>query len=304
MKLAVIVILPLLPFLIAGQNVPINKLLIDTMLLNEDHGSVEILQSYFSEDFQFITNYSKDSGCMGNGTGFIQWLEKVVQCSKQAFEQKARNTMISIAEEELVSMMGYGLAKWNRGEFMWIQAPHKVVPFAISTFYQLKNNKIDKVWLTMDMVHLMYESSCMALPLNWNPLKQGLIMPPSAMDGLPAPVSFNVIPGHSEVAKTIVWQAMNHDLLLGPEAFMLWRNDMKWYGSYGFGLANDFVEYSYFFTRALGLAFTDRHLDIDVLICEGSYCGAQGRLLGNFSGNFLGNHEIYALYLLLKVSMV
>lgn len=81
---------------------------------------------------------------------------------------------------------------------------------------------------------------------------------------------------------------MKHDLLEGPESSPLWKTDMTWYGSYGFGLAENSDEYSKFFTGALNSAFSDRELELDLLVCEGSFCGATGYLIGNFTGPFLG----------------
>ncbi len=167
--------------------------------------------------------------------------------------------------------------------------------YASSTFYEVTNGKIAKIWMIFDLVHLLYEASCDALPFNWNPLRHGWVRSPSGMDGLPAPVSFAINPDDSAKAKVIAWQALHHDLLVGPVAFTLWRDDMKWYGSYGFGLSNDFVEYSYFLTRALSLAFTQRFLQIDMFVCEGQYCAAHGNLVGNFSGKFLGENPSYKM---------
>ena len=84
---------------------------------------------------------------------------------------------------------------------------------------------------------------------------------------------------------------MEHDLLHGPKASPYWRNDMVWYGSYGFGMAEGYEEYSYFFVEALGKAFTNRELEVMLLVCEGNYCGAIGYLHGDFTGHFLGNFQ-------------
>lgn len=84
-------------------------------------------------------------------------------------------------------------------------------------------------------------------------------------------------------------RALEHDLLHGPEACRYWKNSMVWYGSYGFGMARGKEEYSFFFVRALNKAFQSRELQLDLMVCEGNYCGAHGYLIGNFTGIFLGN---------------
>ena len=43
--------------------------------------------------------------------------------------------------------------------------------------------------MVLDSVHLMYEAGYDVLPNNLNPLKQGWVRPPNAMDGIPAPLS-------------------------------------------------------------------------------------------------------------------
>merc|ERR1711936_1063471 len=42
------------------------------------------------------------------------------------------------------------------------------------------------------------------------------------------------------------------------------------------------------FISAVRRAFSQRELQIDILTCEGTYCGAHGYLHGNNTGDFLG----------------
>ena len=81
---------------------------------------------------------------------------------------------------------------------------------------------------------------------------------------------------------------MRHDLLEGPRASPLWMDDMVWYGSHGFGMAENAKDYSLYFVKAIHAAFTDRKLELDLIVCEGKICGAHGYLVGNFTGTFLG----------------
>ena len=60
------------------------------------------------------------------------------------------------------------------------------------------------------------------------------------------------------------------------------------YGPVGFGLANNKLEYETFFLKPFRTAFTNRQIEIDVLTCEGSYCGAHGYLYAKHTGEFLG----------------
>ena len=91
---------------------------------------------------------------------------------------------------------------------------------------------------------------------------------------------------------------MYFDLISGEShPSPLWRNDMTWYGSHGFGVAENRRDYYKYFVYALNTAFTDRKIDLDLMVCEGTICGAHGYLVGNFTGPFLG--EICFTFLVL-----
>lgn len=53
-------------------------------------------------------------------------------------------------------------------------------------------------------------------------------------------------------------------------------------------MSTDYDEYSQFFVKALSTALSDRQLELDLLVCEGAFCGAHGYLVGNFTGTWLG----------------
>ena len=80
----------------------------------------------------------------------------------------------------------------------------------------------------------------------------------------------------------------------------LWRNDMTWYGSHGFGVAENIDDYYKYFIFAINTAFTDRKIDLDLMVCEGTICGAHGYLVGNFTGPFLGKTFFTFLVLFAK----
>jgi len=67
-----------------------------------------------------------------------------------------------------------------------------------------------------------------------------------------------------------------------------WEESMTWYGSTGLGMATSKEEYYQYILKPWRTAFTDRHVDIEVLTCEGAYCGVSGWLSGTHSGEWLG----------------
>merc|ERR1719424_1961847 len=67
-----------------------------------------------------------------------------------------------------------------------------------------------------------------------------------------------------------------------------WADDMIWYGPVGIGFAQSKTEYREEFNEMLQRAFSDIKVTIDVLSCEGHFCGAHGHIHGNHVGEFLG----------------
>ena len=61
-------------------------------------------------------------------------------------------------------------------------------------------------WMILDSVHLLYEAGFDVLPNNINPLKQGWVRPPNAMDGIPAPLSITVNPEDTIISKVSIFE--------------------------------------------------------------------------------------------------
>jgi len=247
-----------------------------------------LMAQYFTEDMIYDTNYFDGTNeFMGNGTGILSWWDREHIPINEAFDNQTFNQMIFAAEEDFATTTTYAIAPWDKGPFCGVPAPNKVVRYRIFDFYIMRDDKIWYNWMILDCIHLLYQAGYEVLPNNLTPLKQGESRVPNAMDGLPAPWSRSVNPEDSIIAKAIAQQVLEHDLLR-DRASPYWRNDMVWYGSYGFGMAENYEEYSYFFVEALSKAFTNRELEVMLLVCEGNYCGAIGYLHGDFTGEFLG----------------
>ena len=63
--------------------------------------------------------------------------------------------------------------------------------------------------MILDTVHLLYEAGFDVLPNNINPLKQGWVRPPNAMDGIPAPLSITVNPEDTIISKVSIYVGTN-----------------------------------------------------------------------------------------------
>ena len=82
---------------------------------------------------------------------------------------------------------------------------------------------------------------------------------------------------------------MYFDLLSGEYGpSQLWRKDMTWYGCHGFGVAENIRDYFKYFVYPINTAFANKRIELDLIVCEGTICGAHGYLVGNFVRPILG----------------
>jgi predicted ester cyclase len=250
----------------------------------------EIFTKYFTQDMIYDTNYFDGTNHqLGNGTGIRSWYDREHIPINMAFDNQTFNQIIFAADDETATTTTYTVSPWTKGPFLGVDPPQKIVRYRIFDFYRMKNGMIWYNWMILDTVHLLYEAGFDVLPNNINPLKQGWVRPPNSMDGIPAPLSITVNPEDTIISKKLALEAMYFDLTSGEShPSPLWRNDMTWYGSHGFGVAENIDDYYKYFIFAINTAFTDRKIDLDLMVCEGTICGAHGYLVGNFTGPFLG----------------
>ena len=248
------------------------------------------MSQYFTEDMVYDTNYFDGTNqLLGNGTGLLSWYQREHIPMNEAFDNQTFNQMIFAADSKFATTTTYAVTPWTKGPFIGVDSPNITVRYRIFDFYRLKNDKIEYNWMVLDAVHLLYQAGYDVLPNNPCPLKQGWVRPPKAMDGFPAPISALVDPSDTALSKVIAREAMKNDLLsTSGKASNYWRDDMIFYGAHGLGVCESLADYQQYFMEKLSQAFTNRSIDLDVLICEGGYCGAHGYLNGIFAGPFLG----------------
>jgi len=247
----------------------------------------KIMEEYFTEDMIYDTNWSPDE-TMNNSTGIQEWWDNEHIPYNMAFDNATFNQMIFAAEETTATTTTYANVQW-KGPFCTVQPSSNMMPatMRIFDFYLMRGDHIFYNWMMIDTVDLMLQAGTRALPKS--PLREGFVRPPNSMDGIPAPISRLSRMEDAAIAKNIVRQVIEHDLI-GEElnSSSYWTEDMTWYGPVGFGMATNKKEYEDVFITAIRNAFTERELEIDILTCEGTYCGANGWLHGINSGDFLG----------------
>jgi hypothetical protein len=112
--------------------------------------------------------------------------------------------------------------------------------------------------------------------------------PPTGMDGFPAPLSILYSP-HDAAASEAVWtRALHLDFDLANLDAISWAADAMWYGPAGIGTARSRHAYATHFLRPLHGAFSRLRRTTEMVVCEGSFCGAYFTLHGDHTGPWLG----------------
>jgi len=249
---------------------------------------IAIMEEFFTENMIYDTNYNPNEDELNNSTGIEDWFYQEHIPYNLAFDNVTFSQLIFASEEETATTTTYALGTW-KGDIGTIPGSERlgeVVTMRIYDFYIMDGDKIFYNWMLLDFVELMYYAGYRVLPEA--PLREGWVQAPAAMDGIPAPISRLVNPMDGPTAKLLVEEALLHDLVYGTEPSHLWTDEMKWYGPFGIGFASSKIEYETYYLKQLREAFSDRQVEINVLSCEGAYCGVNGFIHGVHTGPWLG----------------
>jgi len=246
-----------------------------------------VLSQFYTEDMVYDTNYTPNED-LNNSTDLGMWIDKEVIPYFVAFGNVTFNQLIFASEEETATTTTYAKTTWmgDIGTVPGSQKYGQETTHRIYDFYMMRGDKISYNWMLLDMVEIMYYSGYRVLPKS--ELREGWVSPPAAMDGIPAPISRLVNPMDGPSAKILVEETLLHDFVYGSEPSHLWAEDMDWYGPFGIGYAPSKQDYEVFFLQPFREAFSQREIEINVLTCEGSYCGVNGFIHGVHSGPWLG----------------
>jgi len=246
-----------------------------------------LMKQFFTEDMIYDSNYAPNDD-LGNSTGIREWFDREHIPYNLAFDNCTFSQMIFASEDETATTTTYAKATW-KGDLGTIPGSKLVgqeVTIRIYDFYIMEEDKIFYNWMLLDTVGLMLEAGYRVLPKS--PLRENWVQAPAAMDGIPAPISRLVNPVDSLNAKIIAEEVLLYDFIYGDNPSPRWEEDMTWYGSTGLGMATNKNEYEEHILKPWRDAFDDRWVEITVLTCEGSYCGATGWLGGTHVGEWLG----------------
>jgi len=249
---------------------------------------IAIMQQFFTEDMIYDTNYNPNDEELNNSTGIEDWFYQEHIPYNLAFDNVTFNQLIFASEEETATTTTYGKGRWKGdiGTIPGSEAFGTEVTMRIYDFYIMREDKIFYNWMLLDFVELMYYAGYRVLPKS--PLREGWIQAPAAMDGIPAPISRLVNPMDGPNAKILVEEALLYDIVYGDGPSDLWAEDMKWYGPFGIGFASNKEEYETYYLKPLREGISGRRVEINVLTCEGPYCGVNGFIHGVHDGPWLG----------------
>ena len=254
----------------------------------------EAMKDFWTEDMIYDSNWTPN-GDFGNSTGLEEWFYAEHIPFIHAFTNVTFTTFIWIGGEDTASLLAYGKARWRADLGTVPGSEHTDLEVTIwdLDFYQINDEEeaISYNWCLIDFVDLMLQVGYRVLPKPL--LREGFMLPPAAMDGIPAPISRLVSPQDTPMSLEIVSALLQEDFVTGDGPSSLWADDMVWYGGAGFGMATSKDEYEEHILGPLRAGLTKRELQLDVVHCEGVYCGAHGYLVGQHTGYWLGEQATH-----------
>jgi len=247
------------------------------------------MKDYWTEDMIYDSNWTPN-GDFGNSTGLEEWYYAEHIPFIHAFDSTAWATFIWIGGDNTASLFAYGKTTWLADLGTVPGSEHTGVEVTLwdLDFYQIDDagEAISYNWCLIDFVDLMRQLGYQVLPKP--SLKEGFMLPPSAMDGIPAPISRLVSPQDTQMSLEMVSALLQEDFVTGDSPSSLWADDMVWYGGAGFGMATSKDEYETHILAPLRAGVSMRELEVDMVHCEGVYCGAHGYVAGQHTGEWLG----------------
>eukprot|EP00927_Polykrikos_kofoidii_P055886 TRINITY_DN5006_c0_g1_i2.p1 TRINITY_DN5006_c0_g1~~TRINITY_DN5006_c0_g1_i2.p1 ORF type:complete len:432 (+),score=52.01 TRINITY_DN5006_c0_g1_i2:55-1350(+) len=203
----------------------------------------------------------------------------------------------------------YLTTHWKNG-FRGVPAPNKWINMRVTDFYLVTNSSgvplILYNYMLPDWADIMRQNGRMLVTPS--SLEQGLMVPPSANDGVPAPLSLLArTRDHAKalgIAEAILhsdwgmgnrdgargengWNVSNGVASVDVDAALLHPN-FDFYGPYGIGHARGLTEYREHVLAPYHAAFALPSVHVEMRTCEGNYCGIMGHINAVHVGTWLG----------------
>lgn len=209
---------------------------------------------------------------------------------RRTFPTSVFTQMLFFGSDTMATTTSYGNVFWD-SDLFGIPAPKAWVYFRVTDFYSARQTTLGRSqiyynFMMIDFVGLFAQVGIHVLPPA--PLQEGIVLPPSTNDGVPAPLSVVAKGRDSETARAVSVRALRQDWegeSVGTEA---WHSNLIFYGCGGIGMAKNASEYEAHVLAPFRAAFARRKVDTLIFDCEGNYCGAFGTISGNHVAPWLG----------------
>jgi len=244
------------------------------------------MSPWWTEDMIYDFIYVGDWK-FGKSHGLPSWYHDEHLHFNKALPDAQWVDFIRAANDKNCTSASYGPAQFT-DQFAGVPAPPSKpwVQVRDLDFYLLEGDRIKINWCMIDVVDLFQQVGYNILPPA--PMDTLGYLPPAAMDGVPAPLSATVNPETTKESEKIWRAAVKEDYLEGSSAAARWADKITWYGPGGVGTAHSKEEYSTHFLKPLHAAFSNMTSQVDMIVCEGSYCGAHFYLWADHVGEWLG----------------
>jgi len=241
---------------------------------------------YWTEDMIYDFGYVGPWN-FGRTHGLREWFDGEHMHYNRALPDCQFTDFIRAATDTTCTSVSYGLARWE-GPYAGVPPPASKpwVRVRDLDFYLVEGDKIKINWCIIDVVDMFMQVGYNVLPPP--PMATDGYLAPKAMDGWPPPLSAKVHPKATAASEQIWRAALHEDYRLHAGDARWWSESMVWYGPGGVGTAHSSREYSTHWLRPLHAAFSNVTMAIDIVVCEGSYCGAHFYLRGSHTGPWLG----------------
>lgn len=200
--------------------------------------------------------------------------------------------MLFFGEKHTATTTSYGTLYWG-GELFGMKPPNKWIELRVCDFYRIEEDPrgiwgglITYNFMMIDWADVVHRAGRPVLPPASVP--DGIVLPPAANDGVPAPFSILAQSRDVDAARAAMDGILIEDWAGQRAGEKWWHPDMTFYGPRGIGYAKGIPEFRDHVLKPFQAAFADRVLENDISTCEGNYCAAKGHILGTHVGCWLG----------------
>jgi predicted ester cyclase len=229
-----------------------------------------------------------DCSPYGRFTGLREWFDGEHIPFNLEFEDVVFTQMLFLGEKNYASTTTYAVARWI-GPVKGIVPTGGRVSFRICDYYKVNDaREITYNFMMFDMVDLARQVGSPMLPPAPLP-DEGFVRPPAVMDGVPAPLSAFTRADDATITRALALRALRDDWVeqraTGSDA---WSDEMVWYGPAGFGIARGVEQYRAGLLAPMHAAMGSVATEVDIVACEGTFCGVFGHINFTQVGDMLG----------------